>query len=154
MEPSPPIQPFDLHRMFIGDENPYFMLEIIARTTILFLFALLMVRLLGKRGMKQLTPFEYIIVILLGSAAGDPMFYPDVPLLHGMTVITTVVLLQRLITKATQRNAKLEKVLESEPMLLIEKGYIKKDQIKKDSISEDEMKMQLRMLGISDIGEV
>jgi uncharacterized membrane protein YcaP (DUF421 family) len=54
----------------------------------MYLYALLLVRLLGKRGMGQLAPFDFVIIIALGSAVGYPMFYPDVPVLHAMAAIT------------------------------------------------------------------
>ena len=47
--------------------------------------------MLGKRGMGELSPFELVIIVALGSAVGDPMFYADVPLVHGIIVITVVV---------------------------------------------------------------
>ena len=95
--------------MFFGDGDAIFLVEIVIRTVVLYAFALLMVRLMGKRGMAQLTPFEFVIIVALGSAVGDPMFYPDVPLTHGFVVIVTVVAAQRLLTYLTSRNEGLER---------------------------------------------
>ena len=67
------IIPFDLQRMFIGDLSPWFYGEIIFRTAFLYLAAILL-RLMGKRGMSSLSPFEQVILIALGSEVGGPMF--------------------------------------------------------------------------------
>jgi hypothetical protein len=68
-------QGFDLERMFIGEFSPVLLAEIAVRTVVMYVYALAVVRFIGKRGLGQVTPFEFVIVIALGSATGDPMFY-------------------------------------------------------------------------------
>jgi uncharacterized membrane protein YcaP (DUF421 family) len=87
------IQPFDLQRMFLGDLPWWFTAEVIVRTIIMYAYSLLLVRLVSRRAVGQLSLIEFLLVIALGSAVGDPMFYHDVPLLHGMAVVTVVVFL-------------------------------------------------------------
>ena len=86
-----PVDVFDLKRMLIGDESPLFLLEIVVRTLIVYVYALLLLRWLGSRTIGQLSTVEFLLVIALGSAVGDAMFYPDVPLVHAMLVVTVVV---------------------------------------------------------------
>lgn len=145
---------FDLQRIFIGDESLRFLLEVVFRTAIMYVFLLLSVRFIGKRGMSQLTPFEYIIVILLGSAAGDSMFYPNVPLIHCMGVILTVVILEKIFSHLTNRSKKMEGMIESKPALLILNGKILEEACDSEDISFDEMYMELRMHGVRNVGEV
>lgn len=66
---------FDWQRMLFGDLSWVFVLEIIVRSVIMYVYTFGMVRLMGKRTTQQLSSFEFIIVIALGSAVGDPMFY-------------------------------------------------------------------------------
>lgn len=146
--------PFDLHRMFLGDQTPLFLLEIVFRTTVMFAYTLFAVRFIGKRGMGQLTPFEFVVIIVLGSAVGDPMLYGDVPLVHGMTVVTIVVLLYKLLNHLTNVNPKLEQVVESKPVKLIEKGKILPEALRSEGLSEQELFVLLRMQEIKNIGEV
>jgi uncharacterized membrane protein YcaP (DUF421 family) len=68
---------FDLARILLGRLPWLYLAEILLRTTIVYFFALFVVRTIGKRGMGQLAPFDFVIIIALGSAVGDPMFYPD-----------------------------------------------------------------------------
>ncbi|WP_421940553.1 DUF421 domain-containing protein [Pedobacter sp.] len=85
---------FDFQRIFFG-ELPYgFLLEILFRTAIMYIYTILLLRFLGKRSMGQLSTLELAIIICFGSAVGDPMMGKDVPVIHGMVVITTVALLQ------------------------------------------------------------
>jgi uncharacterized membrane protein YcaP (DUF421 family) len=148
------IQPFDVQRMFFGDLPALFILEVAFRTSFMYLYTLAAARLIGKRGMGQLTPFEYIIVIALGSATGDPMFYPEVPLIHGIVVITSIVLLEKLLARLTQTRPRLEDALESVPTLLIKNGKIIEDSLQKSELSRQELFMQLRMNKIRNVGEV
>ena len=82
-----PVTPFDLQRMFLGEQPLLFYAEILVRTLIIYAYTLVMIRWIGGRGVAQLSMVEFVLVIALGSAVGDAMFYPDVPLLAAMLVI-------------------------------------------------------------------
>ncbi|MDY6812116.1 MAG: DUF421 domain-containing protein [Pseudomonadota bacterium] len=148
-------EPFDLVRMFLGEDwHVLFWAEVACRTAVMYLFMLVMTRFIGKRGVGQITPFEFLIVVVLGSATGDPMFYPHVPLLHGMIVITVVVLLQRLFARVTNRSQALHHALETRPVLLIADGRINAGGLGRQSLSRKELMMVLRMQGVEDVGAV
>lgn len=144
----------ELTRMFLGTQPPLFLLEVVFRTLVMYSYMLFAARFLGKRGTGQLTVFDFIVVILLGSAVGDPMFYDDVPLLHGIIVITIVVLVERALNHFTNRNAKLEEFIESTPTLLVKDGAVLHDALNKEEISLPELMMELRDKGIRNTGEV
>jgi uncharacterized membrane protein YcaP (DUF421 family) len=148
------VVPFDLKRMFLGDLPPLFLLEIAVRTAILFLYTLLMIRLIGKRGLGQLTPFELVIIISLGSAVGDPMFYPDVPLLHGMVVITTVTLLQRNLVHLVHTRERIEQFVEGQPAPMIVDGRLELESMKQERFSRDELFSTLRLERVEHLGQV
>ena len=79
----------------------------------------------GRAGRhRTIGPFEFVLVIAVGSAAGDPMFYPEVGLLQGILVITVVILLHRATGFMIQQNTTLENKIEGGPMLVIEDGTI------------------------------
>jgi uncharacterized membrane protein YcaP (DUF421 family) len=145
---------FDMQRIFWGDNPPLFLLEILFRTTLLYLYTLLLLRLLGKRGVRQLTFFEFAIILALGSAVGDPMFYDDVPLLHGALVITVIVLLQRTIVAITEKNKPLEVLFESSPRRLIKHGVLELGALAEEKLSKDEVFSRLRDAGLRHLGEV
>lgn len=80
----------DWQTLLLGSETWEFLPEAAFRSFIMFLVILFSLRVLGKRGIKQLSVFELGVIIGLGSAAGDPMFYKDVGLLPGMVVFCIV----------------------------------------------------------------
>jgi hypothetical protein len=145
---------FDLQRMFWGEHPPLFLLEVVFRTIVIFVYTLILIRWMGKRGMGQLTPFEFAIIVALGSAVGDPMFQADVPLLHTMLVIALVLGMQKLLVYLTERNTHLERVIESVPRHLVESGVILMDNLHLELLSLDELNERLREHGIRHLGQV
>ncbi|HIG73741.1 MAG TPA: DUF421 domain-containing protein [Bacteroidetes bacterium] len=149
-----PVTPFDWHRMFLGEEPPLYFLEIAFRVVAIYLFAALLLRLMGKRGLRQLSPFEFVVVIALGSATGDAMFYPEVPILYAWVVIAMVVLLDRLFAHAQLRWRKVNTFLEGEPRPLVWEGRVLESNLHAEGLRRDEFLSLLREEGIERTDEV
>src|SRR5680860_708980 len=115
---------FDLHRIFVGDLPLTFYAEILLRTSVLFIFALILIRTMGKRSLGQLSAFDFVIIIALGSAVGDPMFYVDVPLLYGMVVVIVVVGMERALALLTARHHRIEEYVDSAPTIVVRDGVV------------------------------
>ncbi|MBC7935825.1 MAG: DUF421 domain-containing protein [Rhizobacter sp.] len=140
--------------LLLGNENWPFLWETVLRTLIMFVIIMIALRLLGKRGVKQLSVFELVVIIGLGSAAGDPMFYKDVGILPSLVVFIIVIGLYSFITYLIGRNKKLEILLEGKPICLIKEGIFETDNFKKEVLGEDEFFSELRLKGISQLGQV
>lgn len=145
---------FDLKRMLIGDESPLFLLEIAVRTVIIYAYTLLLLRWLGSRTVGQLSTVEFLLVIALGSAVGDAMFYPDVPLLHAMLVVTVVVGANKALDLIIARSAPAERFLDGKPREAIRDGVVMREFLDGASISRQELFQELREKGIEQLGEV
>lgn len=149
-----PITPFDLQRMFIGNQPPLFFLEIVVRIVLIYVFSVFVLSFMGKRGRREMSPFEYMVIIALGSATGDSMFYPDVPLLYAFLVITTIVVLNQAVSALQYRNRRVHKFIEGEPGLLVKNGHVLRDNLKRERMTEDELFSMLREAKIENVGEV
>ena len=145
---------FDLYRIFIGDQPLAFLIEILFRTVVMYVYVLLVLRLLGKRGMGQLSPFEFTIIIALGSAVGDPMFYPEVPLLHCLAVVTVVVAMTRFVTYLSNRSESVEDFLEGQPCSIVANGELNLAAIDGERLSREELFMLLRERNVCQLGQV
>src|SRR5215217_7228955 len=95
---------FEWKRLLFNDLPSLFLVEVIFRSTVMFVILLVTLKLAGKRGVKQLSVFETVIIIALGSAAGDPMFYEDVGIVPALVVFTTIIVLYRFVTWLTGKN--------------------------------------------------
>ncbi len=120
----------------------------------MFIVILISLRLLGKRGVKQLSVFELVVIIGLGSAAGDPMFYKDVGILPALIVFTMVVGLYTLVTYIIGKNKNFELLVEGKPVCLIKNGVFSIENFKKETLGEDEFFAELRMQGVSQLGQI
>jgi uncharacterized membrane protein YcaP (DUF421 family) len=138
----------------LGDVPISFALEVAFRTAFLYLYTLGLIRVLGKRGIGELSPFDVVIIVALGSAVGDPMFYADVPLTHGMVVVAVVVAMQRILVRVTRKNRTIERLVESAPVLLVADGEVMATALKDEELSEAELFMYLRMAEIEHLGQV
>jgi uncharacterized membrane protein YcaP (DUF421 family) len=145
---------FDFQRMFFGDGPPLFYLEILVRTLIIYFFTLILLRWLGSRTVGQLSTIEFLLVIALGSAVGDAMFYPDVPLLHAMVVVTIIVVANRMLDRVMQTNTQAERFIDGQPREVIRDGVLSARFLRKGPISRDELFQRLRECGIEHTGEV
>ena len=120
------ITPFDWQRILLSENAPpLYLLEIAARCVVTYLLILGALRITGRRGVRQLSIFELSIILALGSAAGDAMFYDDVPLLHVTVVFVVVSALYVLFNRLTERFPSFSDWLEGTPILLVEDGQIK-----------------------------
>ena len=141
--------------MFLGDSvGLLYLLEIAFRTTVMYVYALVFSRFVGKRSVGQISPFEFIMIIVISSAAGDPMFYHDVPLTHGILVLTVVMLLHRAMSLVTDKSERGEDVLEGEPVLVIENGAVIESALGAGTMSRRELMSELRQQGVRDVGEI
>ncbi len=145
---------FDLHRIIVGDLPWVFYLEIVVRTSVLFLFTLVMIRTMGKRSLGQLSIFDFVIIIALGSAVGDPMFYEDVPLLYGMVVVAVVVALERVLALMTSRQVRVERMVDSSPTILVRDGVVDYKALRHELMSISELFQALRVNGIEQLDDV
>jgi uncharacterized membrane protein YcaP (DUF421 family) len=148
------METFDWQRMFIGDLSWGFALEIVLRSSIMYVYTFIMVRVMGKRTAQQLTPFEFLIVISLGSAVGDPMFYPDVPLLAALLVITVVVGLEQVVSIAGQRSVRIARQLEGKPYTVVIDGQLDIGGMRRETVAREELFGELRRAGIEQLGQV
>jgi len=139
---------------FIGTENWEFMFEIALRTFVMFFIILIGLRLLGKRGVRQLSVFELVVIISLGSAAGDPMFYKEVGLLTPVIIFFIIVGAYRMTTYLTAKNQKLDDLIEGKPVYLIKNGQFNIEEFKKETLAQDEFFAELRQQSISHLGQV
>jgi uncharacterized membrane protein YcaP (DUF421 family) len=145
---------FDLYRIFFGDLPLLFFAEIALRTTILLIYTFAIIRTIGKRSAGELTPVDVVVIVALGSGVGDPMFYPDVPILHGIVVITLIVGIQRLWLLFANHNQKLDRWLKGRATMVVNDGVLDLDGVERSSVSKREIFQMARQNGYRHLGEI
>ena len=144
----------DWHELLWGDLDATFLGQIAFRTVVMFLIILFALKILGKRGVKQLSVFELVIIISLGSASGDPMFYKEVGLLSALAVFIGIIICYKFTTHLVFKYKAIEKVLEGEPIYLIEDGVFLIQNFNKESLGYDEFFSEMRQKSVSHLGQI
>lgn len=145
---------FDWNRLLYNDVPELFLLEVIFRSIVMFVVLLLVLKVAGKRGVKQLSVFETVIVIALGSAAGDPMFYHEVGIIPPITVLLVIILLYRLVTWLTGKSKRFEEFIEGKTECIISEGRFSIATFGKESLAQDEFFSELRLKSVEHLGQV
>jgi uncharacterized membrane protein YcaP (DUF421 family) len=145
---------FSWKEFLLGSEEWNFLPEVIIRTVVMFAVVLISLSILGKRGVKQLSVFELVVIIGLGSAAGDPMFYKDVGLIPAIIVFVIIISLYSWVTYWVGRSKKIEHLVEGKPICLVEEGRFALDNFEKENVGQDEFFAELRLQGVSHLGQV
>ncbi|MFD0794662.1 DUF421 domain-containing protein [Mucilaginibacter litoreus] len=140
--------------VFVKDLDFHFAIEIIVRTLIMFALILIILRLTGKKGVRQLSIFEVAIIIGFGSAAGDPMFTKDIAIVPSVIVLVTILVLYRLVTWIATKSERFESVLEGEPMYIIEEGRFVLIDKAELTFAKDEFLSEMRQQSIEHLGQV
>lgn len=135
------------------DEFPLsFLLEVGFRAT--FAFIAVFLKSSGRRGFRQLSLFELVVILTLGSTAGDVSFYHDVPLLPVAVVFLTLLLLYRMIVLAMTKSKKLEAWIDGLPVTVINNGMFEMKAFETLNMSNSELLMELRLREVEHLGQV
>jgi uncharacterized membrane protein YcaP (DUF421 family) len=143
---------FDLTRIFFGELPLLFLVEILLRTSILYIYLLGLLRLSGQRSLDKLTPIDVVLIVSLGSAVGDPAFYMDIPLIYGLAVITIVVALRWLSIRISDSNDRAQQLIQGHPQRIIKDGVMNRAHMESAQILRDEVFENLREKGYTNLG--
>jgi len=143
-----------LYEIVFDGASSELLIEIIFRTFIMFLLILLFLRISGRRGVRQLTLFEVAIILGLGSAAGDPMFQDDLPILNAILVFIIVLLLYKLVTWLTSKFSFVNKIMEGDPLVIVRNGEFAINEENASSFSKMEFFSELRNESVEHLGQV
>lgn len=148
------VTPFEWGRLLWGIQPPLYFLEIVFRIVAIYVFAVVVLRFMGKRGRQQMSSFEYVLIIALGSATGDSLFYPDVPILYAWLIILVMVLLDRALAQWQTRSSQVNEFLEGRPRLMVKDGEIEERSLTKEGINRAELMALLREQQVADLADV
>ncbi len=141
-----------LDNAFIVDFD--LVLSVIVRTIVVTLFVFLAIRWMGHKGLGQLSMYELIILIGLGSAIGDPMIYRDLSLVQAFTAILIVIAMFKAIDVSIVKSRRFQKFAEGDPILLVEDGMYVEEGLTKARISKKDLQANMRLKGIPDVSEI
>ena len=148
------MQAFDIKRMTLDKFPLEYLGEVTFRCFFIFVVVFIFLKLTGRRGVNQLSLFEVVIILTLGSAAGDVTFYDDVPLLPVFAVFFSILLLYRLSTWLMDKSRYFQNWMEGKPLIIIRDGVFEWETMARENITKGEFYMELRQKGVEHLGQV
>lgn len=124
------------------------------RTILFYLLLLAVIRVLGKRQLGQMEASEFVVTMIVANLATIPMEDPDIPIVHGMIPILTILGAEILLSLLSLRSIRLRKLLCGKPVILIENGKILQENLRKTRVSVDELTGYLRQKDVLDLAQV
>ncbi len=149
-----PVTPFNWGRIFFGDQPILYSLEIVFRVGCVYLFAVVFLRFLGKRGRRELSPFEYMVIIALGSAVGDSAIYPDVPVFYACITVAAIILFSKLLGNLQLEIPWVQTYTEGVPVILVRDGVVDEKTLHREGLRKGEFFGMLREEGITHTSEM
>ncbi|MCR5683714.1 MAG: DUF421 domain-containing protein [Clostridiales bacterium] len=123
-------------------------------TVLIYLFLLIVIRLMGKRQIGELQASEFIITLLLSEIASAPITTEQFPLLHGIVSVLILLVLEFLISSLLLRFNGLKKFFYGAPSIIICRGKIDLREMRRNRMEVDELMSELRQKGFSDPADV
>ncbi|HHY82614.1 MAG TPA: DUF421 domain-containing protein [Clostridiales bacterium] len=130
------------------------MLLSLIRAFIIYTLVVVVMRIMGKRQVAQLQPFELVIALMIADLATIPMEDTSKPLLSGLIPIAALLLAGLILSYITLKSERIRAFVCGSPSIIIENGRINLDELKKQRINLNDLLEQLRSKDISNISDV
>ena len=130
------------------------MLIIFVRTLILYFVVVIVMRLMGKRQIGQLQPFELVVAILISDLASVPMQDTAIPLINGIIPILTLLIAQITLSLISMLSVKARSIICGTPSILIENGKINENNLRKEMYTINDLLEQLKNSNVYNIADV
>jgi len=124
------------------------------RTVLMYVALLAVVRLTGKREMGPVSPFDFVVAILIAEVAVLPIADPERPVWHGLLPLATIVLAELVLSWLTLKNQRIRHVVTGRPSIVIRDGRLVEEELRAVRFCIDDLLESLRAKDVADITEV
>lgn len=130
------------------------MFGLVYRTVLIYFLVLVIVRLMGKREIGQLSPFDFVVAIIIAELAAIPMETTGIPLWKAILPMLTLAVLEVFLSYLALHSPFLRKILDGQPQVVIKNGRIIKSELRKARYNLNDLLAQLREKGIVNVSDV
>ena len=124
------------------------------RSILIYIFVLVVMRLMGKREIGQLQPFELAIAIMIADLASIPMTDPGIPISNGIISILGLLVMHLIISIINMKSMKAREIICGRPTILIYRGKIDEKALKRERFTINELEERLRGNNVTSLGDV
>ncbi len=122
------------------------MFTLIARCFVIYIIVLFVFRLMGKRQLGELQPYEFVITLIVADLATLPMADTAIPLIHGVVPLITLLVIHFGISVLMQKSLLFRKIISGKPVIIISPDGIDYENLKKLNLNLNDVQESLRNL--------
>ncbi len=130
------------------------MLVLFIRSILIYIVVLIVMRLMGKREIGQLQPFELVISIMIADLAVTPISNSGIPITNGIMPILGLLVMNLLISIGNMKSLKIRQLISGKPSILIYRGKIDEKVMRKERFTINELQERLRDKNVMNLGDV
>jgi uncharacterized membrane protein YcaP (DUF421 family) len=129
-------------------------MDLVVRAIVVFFAIFLVTRVIGRRELSTMEPFDIILLIVTGDLVQQGVTQSDYSLTGALTVICTIALLTVLLSYASFKVPRLRPVLEGEPLVLVQDGQVIERNLRRERITLDELLAEARQQQVASLDQV
>ena len=129
-------------------------MDIVLRGIVVFVFLFVLVRVMGRRELSSLEPFDLILIIVLGDLVQQGLTQDDYSLTGAFLAIGTIAVLQLTLSYANFRFPKLRPVLDGEPIVVVQDGKPIEKNLRRERVTMEDLAAAARQQNIAKIEDV
>jgi uncharacterized membrane protein YcaP (DUF421 family) len=114
-------------------------MDSVVRITIIYFFLLIIFRISGKRTLAESTPFDMVVLLIIGDLVQEAVVDSDHSLTNCILVVTTLMLFEITLTMLKFRSEKVDAVIDGLPLILVNQGRVLKDRLDKAKVKEEDI---------------
>jgi uncharacterized membrane protein YcaP (DUF421 family) len=128
--------------------------DIVLRAVVVFVFLMVLTRVIGRRELSSLQPFDLILLIILGDAVQQGLTQDDYSLTGGLLAVGTIAVLQVFVSWISYRFPRTRGVIEGTPIIVIQDGEAIERNLKRERLDIDDVAEEARQQGIAHLADV
>ncbi|WP_062225844.1 DUF421 domain-containing protein [Aureimonas frigidaquae] len=129
-------------------------MDIVLRASVMFAILYALIRLLGKRELGQMTPFEFVVLVVMGDLIQQGVTHNDFSLTGATLAIATFAFWGLVLSWTTYLFPRAERFLDGEPRIVIRDGELIEENLRRDRITRAEIESEMRLAGIATMRDV
>jgi uncharacterized membrane protein YcaP (DUF421 family) len=129
-------------------------MDIVLRAIVLYAFVVFVMRVIGRRELSSMTPFDLVLLIVLGDAIQQGLTQDDYSITGALLAVATIASLQVFTSYLSFRSEKARKVFEGDPLVIVDHGEIVERNLTRERMTKEEIAEEARQQQIASLDEI
>jgi uncharacterized membrane protein YcaP (DUF421 family) len=129
-------------------------MDIALRAVVLYVFVIFVMRVIGRRELSSLTPFDLVLLIILGDSIQQGLTQSDYSVTGAIIAVSTIASLQVLTSYISFRSSRARKLLEGLPIVVVERGKLVEENLRRERMTPAEVEEEMRLQQIASVEDV